>query len=650
MFKVGDKVEVLISYHENGYGIEENYTKPGKFITEINLDDDQKYTVYVPTDSGFDEYVGIFREQDLELTEPELKVGNRVLIAHDSKFFGKSEHNPSGVVGAISNIFKVDVELPIEVDWSNGYQNAYKAKDLILINEETKMKIGDRVGTPEGTGTILKISDANATAHVQVSGQTFEFPLANLVVTNEYKDIFFDDVKPEPNGAQGDGQPEGGDVPAPNGGYKPAQPGKDGKPREFKVGEKVEHVDGDMGEGEVIEVTQRTVRVQWPNTDSVGEAPKKEAHNFFKHTQPEKPEGDKKEEAKDEQARQELREERTEEQKSRDAAADLYGILNLQKHLEEKIDTEVEGELKEMREEMKRKQKLEVKVGDKTGVVEGLKHKQLEDLITYAALRQNTLLVGMAGTGKTHSAEQVAEALNLPYYTMSVGAQTTKTDIVGFMSANGQYVRTHFRDAYENGGVFLMDEIDAGNANVLIIVNSALSNGIMSFPDAMVRKHKDFVFVASANTYGTGANRQYVGRNQLDAATLDRFSILDWEIDENVEKNLAVGRHATAWYKAVRAARDYVKDKNIRALITPRATQKGSALLEAGTHIDQVIGSVLLGSVPLDKQKEVRAVATKVFNGTEPDNDKEKMLLGRAGTVTDGGIFIPKARVAGIEF
>jgi MoxR-like ATPase len=220
----------------------------------------------------------------------------------------------------------------------------------------------------------------------------------------------------------------------------------------------------------------------------------------------------------------------------------------------------------------------------------------------------------MAGTGKTFAGQQTAEALNLNFYAMSVGVQTSKSDIIGYQDASGRYVRTHFRDAYENGGVFLMDEIDAGNANVLIQINAALSNGMCAFPDGMVIQHEDFVFIASANTFGNGANRQYVGRNQLDAATLDRFTVIEWLIDDELESNLAIGLNGKAWYMAVRAARDYVAEKNIRALISPRATLKGSTLLNSGQDIDEVILATMLGSVPEDKRGDVTEVAKKVFN------------------------------------
>ena len=285
------------------------------------------------------------------------------------------------------------------------------------------------------------------------------------------------------------------------------------------------------------------------------------------------------------------------------------------------IGNSIEGQLKELHDEVKKNQKLEVKIDDKSVVLKGLKHKQLTDLIVTSTLRLPALMVGMAGTGKTHAAEQVAEALGLKFYAMSVGAQTSKSDIIGYMNANGVYVGTHFRTAYEKGGVFLMDELDAGNANVLIQVNAALSNGQAAFPDKMVKMHKDFIFIATANTYGTGMDRQYVGRNQLDAATLDRFTLIDWDIDEDLEAGFVFGTYGKAWNMAVRAARDYVSEHNIRALITPRATLKGCKLLSAKVAPISVIQAVLLNSVPDDKKDAVTQVAQKVFDNHIPDVD-----------------------------
>jgi hypothetical protein len=111
--------------------------------------------------------------------------------------------------------------------------------------------------------------------------------------------------------------------------------------------------------------------------------------------------------------------------------------------------------------------------------------------------------------------------------------------LTGFIDAQGRIVSTAFRKAFEFGGVFLFGETDASMPGALLAFNTALANGWMDFPDGVVQKHPDFRVVADANTFGTGADRLYVGRNQLDAASLDRYAVLDWPYDEALEAALS---------------------------------------------------------------------------------------------------------------
>ncbi len=294
-------------------------------------------------------------------------------------------------------------------------------------------------------------------------------------------------------------------------------------------------------------------------------------------------------------------------------------LASIQADVNGKIDKTVSDRIPELKELISKYGTVEIKVSGKVKKISGLKHKQLMELIRLVAQRMPILMVGMAGTGKTHAAEQSAEALGLKFYAISVGAQTSKSDILGYMNATGAYIRSMFREAYENGGVFLMDEIDAGNANVLITINSALSQQQCAFPDGMVKRHKDFIFIASANTFGNGANRQYVGRNQLDAATLDRFAIVEWLVDEKLEAALAGDdENGKAWFQVVKKTRAEVEKQGMRVLITPRSTLRGAILLAAGAEIDDVLEYAMMNSVPQDKQDQLRAFALDTWNKAKP--------------------------------
>lgn len=259
---------------------------------------------------------------------------------------------------------------------------------------------------------------------------------------------------------------------------------------------------------------------------------------------------------------------------------------------------------------------IEIKVGRKVKKLTGVQHGQFENLIKIVNTGQAVLMVGPAGTGKTYGAALAAEALGLSFHSISVGSQTSKSDLQGYMDGGGTYRTTQFREAYEKGGIFLLDEADAGNSNVLILLNAALSNGYMAFPDGMVHAHEDFRMIATANTFGHGANRQYVGRNQLDAATLDRFAVLTWDIDDRVEAALAGNTdEGKRWLNVVRAVRKrVVEELEIRVVVSPRATDRGAKLLAAGMPFDDVLQIALVGNMPVSEKPGLEALAKTAWN------------------------------------
>ena len=166
-------------------------------------------------------------------------------------------------------------------------------------------------------------------------------------------------------------------------------------------------------------------------------------------------------------------------------------------------------------------------------------HPALAKVISALSVGEHVMMVGPAGTGKTHIAAQAAEALGRKFSSLSVSPQTSKAEITGYCDANGNYVPNgQFRGAYEGGGLHLFDEIDRGHAGVLTIMNAALANGAMSFPDRMVKKGAGFLCCAAANTYGRGPDRKFVGAQALDDATLDRFTVITVDYDLALEDAL----------------------------------------------------------------------------------------------------------------
>ena len=218
----------------------------------------------------------------------------------------------------------------------------------------------------------------------------------------------------------------------------------------------------------------------------------------------------------------------------------------------------------------------------------GKQHFQLPVLLQIIAAKLNVYIVGPAGAGKTYAAIQCAKALGVEFY--FTGAVASEFKLTGFIDAQGRIVSTEFRKAFENGGLFLFDEIDASYPQAVLAFNAALANDYMDFPDKRVQRHENFYCIAAANTYGQGADRQYVGRNQLDAASLDRFVFLDWKYDENLERELAGNQE---WSDYVQKVRKMIVAMKIRHVVSPRASIYGAKLLASGLKREVVEQTIL---------------------------------------------------------
>ena len=211
------------------------------------------------------------------------------------------------------------------------------------------------------------------------------------------------------------------------------------------------------------------------------------------------------------------------------------------------------------------------------------RHVIVDELATWLGEAVHVFLVGPAGSGKTSAARAAADDLGLPYYEKSMGPQTSEWNLVGFVNpTNGQYIAGCLREPFENGGVLLLDELDAANPGILTTLNSALANGHYTFPDGVeVERHPDFRVIAAGNTFGGGADRVYVGRNQLDGASLDRFSNVPMDYDEDAEFYWA-GLDQRDWVSYVQRLRHAAQDAAMRVIISPRASIAGAKLLRAG--------------------------------------------------------------------
>lgn len=298
-----------------------------------------------------------------------------------------------------------------------------------------------------------------------------------------------------------------------------------------------------------------------------------------------------------------------------DAASDLVGALSRMvgdlagKSIDEaKVRAIVSQEISELRPHITRVELPTMVEQD----IEGRQHEAFADIMFLVSLREHVWLTGPAGTGKTQLAETVAESLGLAFYSIQCNPQMPASQLIGYMNATGEYVPTLFRKAFEEGGVFLFDEIDNSHPSTLAMMNAALSNGHAAFADTMVKRHPDFVCIAAANTWGTGATDQYVGRVKIDAATLDRFAKIAVGVDEGLEeyvtRTILTDRvQADTWLGIVRKARRNVEQHGLRVIVSQRACFKGAKFVAAGMDMKKAAEMLWLAGLGTDDLRKVQA-------------------------------------------
>jgi MoxR-like ATPase len=207
----------------------------------------------------------------------------------------------------------------------------------------------------------------------------------------------------------------------------------------------------------------------------------------------------------------------------------------------------------------------------------------------------------------------------LPFGYVSLNPQTPESRLIGYKDAMGRYCSTPFRECYEHGGVFCIDEQDNAHPALLTTINSTLANGLGAFPDALVQRHKDFILVCTGNTAGRGGDLSFPERRAFDAAFTERFAFLHWPYDPALEWRLTMAANPSAetaekWLAWVRAVRAFCAAEFPRLHVTPTAAFRGAELLQlvglpdqGGWSLDDVAESVLFRGIDSETRAKVLA-------------------------------------------
>lgn len=233
--------------------------------------------------------------------------------------------------------------------------------------------------------------------------------------------------------------------------------------------------------------------------------------------------------------------------------------------------------------------------------LEEITHDKFETIFQFILADEPVMLVGPAGSGKNHIVQQIAKLANLPFY--FTNAVTQEYKLTGFIDAMGKYHETEFYKAFSGGGIFMLDEMDASIPEVLIILNAAISNRYFDFPNGRINAHPDFRIIAAGNTFGQGASFQYVGRNQLDGASLNRFAIIEIGYSKKIENGITNDIDLVDF---IRDFRNACEKSGVNHIVSYREIIRSNKMLQSSLKPVEVFDICLIKNLEKEDLKAIK--------------------------------------------
>lgn len=248
---------------------------------------------------------------------------------------------------------------------------------------------------------------------------------------------------------------------------------------------------------------------------------------------------------------------------------------------------------------------------DKDGNV---KHEKFDIIKSCLECNIPVYLAGPAGSGKNFTVEQIAKELGWNFYFSNSIQQEFK--LTGFIDAGGSFHDTEFFKACmdENDCVFFLDEIDASIPEVLVLLNAAIANGYFEFPTGRVNLD-NVHFVAAGNTVGNGADEDYTGRMVIDQATLDRFAIIEFGYDKNIEYEISGGNDKLIDF--IHELRKSATDNGIRATFSYRCITMVTKLEKTDMRLVDIIKIAVVKGLDKDTISTLDGGNTKYATALE---------------------------------
>lgn len=280
------------------------------------------------------------------------------------------------------------------------------------------------------------------------------------------------------------------------------------------------------------------------------------------------------------------------------------------KDIEEKVD--------QLKEEKKEEEKLK-KIQFSFSSLEP--EDKLKSLIR--AGMNNIWMVGPAGCGKSTIARNTAKELDVPYLCISCGIGTSATEFTGYKYPNRE--ATKFAEFYAKKSIILIDEMTALDPSVAQVINAALANNEIETTTGTVLRHPECIIIATSNTFGNGADRQYVANNQLDASTIDRFTGAIIEVNYSNKYESQFDQEVVNYVRLLRAC---IKTNSLRRIASTRMIQAAEKMKKVGM-------SDWKDLLIINWSDTEKNIVKQYIQSTKNINETKRTILTRESLISD---------------